>query len=384
MNAKAHEQIVLDIFRQAIDNQPIPDGPHVAEDAELLACWSADLLRPSQSEEIAEHLAVCPYCRRELADMIETGVLDMYKTDNALPGPSTQPQPSRPWYGQAWVPIAIAATILLCLGALLWLPFVQNPDSLLAGAESDLRDGRPLAALDTAEQLLDDALSPSQRARARDLLERAGYRAAGSALKGNDIKQLFDLEDRVTRGAGASGRIVNLLLQAERGVLAASSLVERGCLLDYDYELDGSAPFKEFTPQNKTTKRLMQEFAEAVSDHPDCIPLWLNYGQFLLTYRELERAEEQFAAALRLDDRNVEAHLGLGLVAFETKRYDEALAHFKQVVDSDSRRVDGHINLAVCLERLGRPDEARSYWQRVLGLSGDPQLREQIERHLEN
>jgi len=385
MNAKAHEQLVLDIFGRAVDEQPIPDGPHVAEDAELLACWSADLLRPSQNEQIAKHLAVCPYCRHELAEMIQSGMLETSATDEKSPDRPAPASSSEPWYRAPWVRMVVAASLLVTIGVLFWYSRSPSPESLLAQAERNLQAGHTLKALGTAERLLAGEVSAADRARAQELLEQAGYQAGSTALHAKDIDQLLDLEQRVARGAGESGLMVSLRLQAERGVLAALSLDECGSLLKYDYLPDGSLEgIKEFTPFNETTKRLMREFAEAVSQHPNSIPLRLNYGQFLLTYLEVEQAEEQFGAALDLDSRSAEAHLGSGLVAFETKRYDGALEHFQHLVDLAPDRVDGHINVAVCLERLGRPNEARSHWEQVLELSDDRELRQQIERHLEN
>ena len=163
MNAKAHEQIVLDIFRRAIDDQPVPEGPHVAEDAELLACWSADLLRPSQNEQIAEHLAVCPYCRQELAEMIESGMLEISDTNDESPDRPAPTSSSQPWYRASWVRMVLAASVLVSIGALFWYSRSPSPGSLLAQAERNLQAGHTLEALDTAERLLASELSPTDQ-----------------------------------------------------------------------------------------------------------------------------------------------------------------------------------------------------------------------------
>ena len=75
---------------------------------------------------------------------------------------------------------------------------------------------------------------------ARGVERYDGMAVAASIRAGRGFKGTGNLgEERVTRRAGSSGRMVNLRLQAERGVTAVSSLDDRGSLLDYDYQPDG-------------------------------------------------------------------------------------------------------------------------------------------------
>lgn len=394
MNTKTHHQRAEDIFRRAVDDQPVPEGPHPVEDIELLTCWSADLLPPGEKEKITKHLATCPYCRQELADMIESGMLDTAASEPpasepaasesaALPGSKAR---SQPWYRAGWVPMVVAASLLFIVGVFYWGAYRRSPESRLARAERDLEAGRPVEALKTAEGVLSEEAGASDavQRRARKLLEEAGYQVGISALQAEEFGEVLALQERVTERSGASGRMLNLRLQAQRGVSAPYSLDQQGALLDYGYQPDGVlAGIKAFTPYDTTTKRLMRQFEKAVSAHPDSVPLRLNYGQFLLEHLDVAGTEKQFRSALKLDSRNPEVHLGLGLVVFEQKSYEDALTHFQQVLELDPNRVDGHINVAICLERLGRPDQARTHWQQALERASEPEVRDRIQHHLE-
>ena len=390
MNGKTHRDLVLSIFRSAIDSQPapVPEGPHFVDDDELLARWASDQLTPDDREQIIDHLAVCPYCRNELAELIGDGVLespeaDDEAADSAPPAKTaTLPLPDRFRQPAPWTRMLLAASVLFSIVGLLWYLNTPGPEAMLAMAELDLQQGRASRALEEVDGLLDRELDPNVQAGAERLLERAGYEMAGSELAAGNWKRVKQIDSRVSRRVGASARLLNLRFQADREIPAELTMAHQGSLLDYGYEPDGRLPQKAMPEQNEVTDNLYDEFPQAVSEHADEVVLRLNYGEFLLSQRENGEAREQFSAALRLDPQNAHARLGLGLCDFSADRYKEALEHFQASLGLAANLVAGHVNAAVCLEKLSRSPEARSHWQRVIDLSDDATLRRRIEAHL--
>lgn len=388
---------VRKLLRMAADAQPAPTEGHFVEDDELLTCWSQGLLAPDEHERLIEHLAICPRCRNEVADLIRAGVLEFPEAgaeEDAEQAPAAAVEaaslrsaavPRKSWFSLPWTRVALAASILVCLGGIAWLLSPSGPSGLerqLARADRDLDAGHPAAAMDRVEPLLGQELDAATQARAEELLKRAGYAAAVKGLSAKDFGQVLEIEHRVSRRVGASPQLLNLKLQAERGVPAEFSLGTAGTLPAYGYELDGSAPRKALPVLDETTQRLDREFRAAVKEYPHSAALWLNRGQFLLALARHDEAGECFAEALKLEPKNELARLGLGLVWFEQQQYEAALKEFQAVVAASPQNVSAQVNAAICLERLGRPADARHLWERVLELTGDARLRQQIEAHL--
>lgn len=82
MTKEEQTAMVLNLMKAASDDQPIPDGPHVLDDEELVACWENNLITSKQREEIIAHLADCPLCRRELAEMMEEGLIEFSQLES--------------------------------------------------------------------------------------------------------------------------------------------------------------------------------------------------------------------------------------------------------------------------------------------------------------
>jgi hypothetical protein len=118
MSDSRMDQTLLRLFREAFDEQEIPDDGHFVEDYHLLSRWSAGLLEPGEHERIIEHLAACPECREVVGVMLDTGALDLPEVTEDRTGepaaptsgwerrlsrrpllPFLMPRPaSRPWY----------------------------------------------------------------------------------------------------------------------------------------------------------------------------------------------------------------------------------------------------------------------------------------------
>ena len=408
MSKSRETERVLEILRRAAGSQPVPDGGHFVDDDELLACWSAGLLSAAERQNIIEHLATCPACRHDIAERVRRHILELpdvevsepqdisdtpsYQADppeQSTSSPAHQATAARPrpplrssWRQSPWLRFAVAAGILACVGAIWWLESSSGPARALARANRDLQAGRADQALVQTERLLAKKLTPADQARAKQLLEEAGYRVADAKLRAKDFQEVLEIDHRVARLAPDSGRLANLRLQAERGIPAEYALSDAGSLATYGYEMDGSSRRKSLPVIDQTTERLEKEYQTAIAAHPRDAGLLLNRGQFLLSQARADEARRCFETVLAQDGQNPIAQLGLGLSDFEEGKPAAALAHFETAARLDPHSLAASFNLAVCLQALHRPAEAAKCWQQVLRLTNDAQLRARIESHL--
>jgi tetratricopeptide (TPR) repeat protein len=350
---------------------------HFTEDDELLTCLGQGLLGPKERQEIVEHLAVCPRCCKQLAELIRSGVVELSED---VPAVRVKVPAARRVI--TWARLAVAASILVCCGLLWWVSGLSPSERLLAQAETELKAGNPAGALEGTERALGESLRPEAAARARSLAEQAGYEAAAAELHKGDYSRVLAIEDRVSRRVPPSARLRNLKLQAERGMPSEFALDVQGTLLDYGYEPDGSSPRMAMPILDETTERLDREYRALLAEHPGDVKLLLNRGQFLLSIARYDEARQCFAAVLAGDPQNHRAELGLGLVDFEEQKFAGALARFEAVLAVEPANIPARVNAAVCLERLGRTDEAKRQWRQVLESAPNSALRQRIEWHL--
>lgn len=404
MSTPQHSKRVLEILRRAADSQPIPEQGHFVDDDELLACWSAGLLSPQEQRSILDHLAICPTCRHEVAERIRQGLLELpdaseeshgsevplhqlRATDERPPvqtveSPTVQDALSSRLLHSNWMRLVLAASILVCVGAMWWFTSSAGSARMLAQVSRDLQSGRADVALGRAEQLLGGKLDPATSARTKELLEEAGYRVAGSKLEDRDFKDVLEIEHRVAKHGTDSARLANLRLQAERGIPAELALSAAGSLVDYGYELDGSSRRKSLPIVDHTTERVDKEYQTTIAAHPHDVGLLVNRGQFLLSQARPDEARPCFGSALAIAPQSAIAHLGLGLVDFQEHKLDAALEHFETAARLDPNSVAAHLNAGVCLQAMNRPKDAMPYWRQVLKTAKDAQLRERIESQL--
>jgi len=375
MNSPDKDELLLNAFKSAATGQETPDGPHVVDDDEQLISWSLGEIDARRQSELRDHLADCPYCRKELAAMIRAGALKLPPVEAVVPV-------RRFWHRRNLI-WATAAAATLMIG-IVWTMSDNGSQRILAMVEKDLGAGNPAAAMDRVETLLDEEeLDANTRQKAQGLLEESGYRLARKNLRSGDFQEVLDVEHRTAERGLSFSRLSSLRLQAERGIPAEHALTQSGNLLDYGYELSGQSYNKGAFPTfDETTQRIRKELAEAVKKYPDSLDLRLNYAQLLLEENEYKAAEEQFNTALRLDEKNALAHVGLGLVRYHREQHDDALKSFVEATALDPTSFDAQLNTAICLERIGRSDEAIPYWRKANELTGDTKMKRRIKELL--
>ena len=385
MTSPKQNELLLEIFTSAANAGPIPDGPHFVDDDEELISWSVGELTDQRHSAILEHMAECTYCRKEVAAMIRAGAITLPEMEEEPAGQEHIATPSKPLTGSrsgwTWAAMAVAATVLI---AIVWSLSEPGSDTLLSLAQREWEAGNTEIAMRQVEELLDTekGLDSSTKTQAQKLLEECGYSDARAGLADGDYPRVLDMEDRVSSRGAKSSRLLNLRLQAERGIPAEYALAVEGSLVDYGYELDGISVVKSFPGTDPAAERHGRDLAQAVAGNPGDVGLMLNYGQFMLGQRRFDEAQEQFATVLATDDRNVLAIIGTGLIEFQRKNPQAALARFEAALEIDPNSYAGHLNAAICCQRLGQMEKAQKHLRRAAELTEDAKLRDDIDRHM--
>jgi tetratricopeptide (TPR) repeat protein len=103
----------------------------------------------------------------------------------------------------------------------------------------------------------------------------------------------------------------------------------------------------------------------AVQERPTD-PAWRTLlANALLHQDRAEDAMVQFAAAVRLDPKNADAHRGIGQIHLNAGRSAEAAAALRRAITLQPNDIDAQYALATALTRLGNSQEAASYFDRV-------------------
>ena len=88
------------------------------------------------------------------------------------------------------------------------------------------------------------------------------------------------------------------------------------------------------------------------------------------TSAEQQKVAEQLRAALERDSTNVESHLDLANLLYDTGNWSEAIVHYRSALAKDSTRVHALVDMGVCYFNLSATREAERLFQ--LALLRDP------------
>ncbi len=98
---------------------------------------------------------------------------------------------------------------------------------------------------------------------------------------------------------------------------------------------------------------------------------WFNLGCGLFSQGQFAEAASCFQQVLRLDSRQVEAHIGLGNAQLQQGQYDAAAQSYRQALTLVPHHVHAHINLGNALMNLGFFPDAVACFQEALRI--DPE-----------
>jgi tetratricopeptide (TPR) repeat protein len=380
-------EVLQQLLRTAAGQGQVP-GPHPADDLEQLTVWALGQLPEAEENTLLTHLSRCGPCRRAVARLVRSGVLELAAPQTSPGAPETvpvlAPSVSRRRLGRRWwaaAGLALAASLLLAVG---WLAWRSGPGSDVALARRAIAAGDQDDARERLERVLPRITDPTDRAEALQLLEQAGYALVRQELVEKNFDEVLSAVSRWRQLGVKSVRLDNLRLQAERRFPEEYALARDRSLLDYGYQVDGFAPAKALPDITDAVDTQLADWADLQARAGGDPGPALNRGQFLLSLGRLEDAATVFAAVLRAHPDNADAHTGLGLAAYQERDYPAARRHFEAAVRLRPDDSACQINLAMTLDRLNRPAEARSHWQKALEQTRGEEQRQAIRRHLQS
>jgi len=164
--------------------------------------------------------------------------------------------------------------------------------------------------------------------------------------------------------------VVRVLRRPPAGEEERRTAYERyleGCRLDED---------------DATLERAEEAYVEALRLDPSLANALTNLGNIHYRRGELEEAERLYRHALTVDSEQPEAHYNIGFLRLEEGDAAAASREFEAALVVDPAFADAHFNQGLALEQLDRRDEALTHFGIYLELCPDSEWSEEARRHL--
>jgi tetratricopeptide (TPR) repeat protein len=117
------------------------------------------------------------------------------------------------------------------------------------------------------------------------------------------------------------------------------------------------------------TERAEGEFAEAIKDDPRLIQAFINDGIALMTLQRLEEARKALQQAIALDPNRAQAWYNLGLLQHASNEIEPALASFQHAVQIDPKDVDSLYFEGNCYQEMKQFDSAIGIFKQALAIN---------------
>lgn len=132
-----------------------------------------------------------------------------------------------------------------------------------------------------------------------------------------------------------------------------------------------------------TLERAEEAYVDALRLDPTLANALTNLGNIYFRRGSAEDAERHYRHALAIDPEQPEAHYNLGFLRLEEGDAESARSLFEQALEVDPGFADAHFNLGLSLEQLGQRLEAREHFAIYLELCPESEWSEEARRHLE-
>ncbi len=206
-----------------------------------------------------------------------------------------------------------------------------------------------------------DADVPKLLRTAQDALNRNDFAVAADALK-----QVVEAQPTLTAAWFNLGYAYTGLQKHEEAVAAYRKTLELDPNL-FEARLNlGILLFQLNNPQGA-----LEHLEKAATLKPDHLRAQLYYGRALARTGQMERAEKQYQAVLRLDQKLAIAHYDLGQLYLQQKRYQEALGSFQKASELDPALSQAQLGMALAMEGLKDPVKAVAHFEQYLAARPD-------------
>jgi tetratricopeptide (TPR) repeat protein len=113
--------------------------------------------------------------------------------------------------------------------------------------------------------------------------------------------------------------------------------------------------------QKRDFDNAIDHMSKAIDALPSNSEYYAARGLMYVEDAEYEKAEEDFAEALRLFPYEMLAHYGRGVIAYKRRQWDEALAHFTKAYHAKPDRAETQYYLALTHYQRGEYASAANY-----------------------
>lgn len=134
--------------------------------------------------------------------------------------------------------------------------------------------------------------------------------------------------------------------------------------------LEFYAKAQEFA-KNGDNKAAIENLQLAITDYPEFSLAFNDLGALYLRSNQMDKAEEAFRSALKVNEKAFEPRLNLGIVLVNTERYSEAEPTLRAALKQKDQSAVAHYFLGRSLANLGRFDEAEKALAKCVKLGGD-------------
>jgi superkiller protein 3 len=196
---------------------------------------------------------------------------------------------------------------------------------------------------------------------AQEALGRNDFAAAADALK-----QAVAAQPNLTRAWFNLGYAYTALHKYEEAIAAYRKAVELEPNL-FEARLNlGILLFQRDNPQGA-----LEHLEKAATLKPDYLRAQLYYGWALARTGQMERAEKQYKAVLRLDQKPATTHCDLGQLYLQEKRYQGALESFQKAYELDPTLAQAQMGMAWAAEGLNDKVNAAAHFEQFLAAHPD-------------
>lgn len=263
----------------------------------------------------------------------------------------------------------------------------ENIDGDTGQHDASLRED-PWAAQEALQQLVDlgyiDAIDGDAAHLVETQRRENDYYVARNMINGGRINGAIEILERIFNESGILryGQRLAFAYLSRRMYMKCSSVLEKLKDLDkIERKKEKENPSKPnlIDPLNNSDveEPLYIEYIEGLlalamnqprkalpllekvqSRNESNIQLALSIAQIHLNRRNYKLAEKQFIRALSIDDRNANAHYGLGLTFLRSKKYEAAIDEFLIATEQDFYQPQFHYFLGEALAKLGLWNDA--------------------------
>jgi tetratricopeptide (TPR) repeat protein len=177
------------------------------------------------------------------------------------------------------------------------------------------------------------------------------------------------------RGFGAQNYNVSIRLKFKKGVAAKPGVVNADLAKVPKHALE---TYNKAIELGKSGNRegAIQQLQSAISEYPEFPDAYNEMGVQYLKLGDVQKADDAFAAALKIDPKAFGPMMNHGIALFSMKQYSNAETVLRDVVSAKDDSAVGHYFLGQAVAYLGKFDEAEKELLLAIKLGGDATMKE--------